>query len=431
MQRWRAGLVLGVRCLTGYGRARRLSLSKNRNFARSYSVSSELNPISKSPYTTDMDFIQHRDFFPVYQVMDKNGDTIPGASPPDVSKEQTIKMYDKMVRINVMDKILYDAQRQGRISFYMTSSGEEATHIGSAAPLSPEDIIYAQYREPGVLMWRGYTFAQFIDQCLCNKNDLNKGRQMPVHYGSRELNYHTISSPLGTQIPQAAGAGYKLKLDKSGRCTVCYFGDGAASEGDFHPALNFAATLKSQTIFFVRNNGYAISTSSDEQYAGDGIAARGPAYGIKTIRVDGNDIWAVYNAMERAREICVGDSEPVLIEAMTYRIGHHSTSDDSTRYREKAEIEAWQRDYDPITRLRNYMQKEERQWWTDAEDEALRKNIRKEVLATLRASEKLGPPSLDEVFTDVYDDVPPHLIAQNEEMLAHVSKYPDHYKAAH
>lgn len=141
----------------------------------------------------------------------------------------------------------------GRISFYMTNYGEEASHIGSAAALNNEDVVFAQYREAGVLLWRGFTLQQFVDQCYGNNDDVGKGKQMPIHYGSKELNFITISSPLATQMPQAVGSAYALK--GKNRITVCYFGDGAASEGDAHAAFNFAATLECPIIFFCRNNG--------------------------------------------------------------------------------------------------------------------------------------------------------------------------------
>lgn len=226
-------------------------------------------------------------------------------------------MYKDMTMLNQMDKILYESQRQGRISFYMTNYGEEATHIGSAAALTNDDVVFGQYREAGVLMWRGFTLAQFMNQCYGNLEDEGKGRQMPVHYGCKELNFMTISSPLTTQMPQAAGSAYALK--GKGRIVIVYFGDGAASEGDAHAAFNFAATLDCPIIFFCRNNGYAISTPTSDQYKGDGIASRGPSYGINTLRVDGNDVFAVYNATAKAKELCIKKSQPVLIEAMTYR----------------------------------------------------------------------------------------------------------------
>ncbi len=154
-----------------------------------------------------------------------------------------------MITLNGLDLILYEAQRQGRISFYMTNYGEEA-YIGSAAGLDSKDMVFGQYRESGVLLYRGFTLDDLMNQCYSNEKDLGKGRQMPVHYGSKELNFQTISSPLGTQIPQASGAAYALKRTGQKNCVMCYFGEGAASEGDFHAGLNFAATLECPVIFF-------------------------------------------------------------------------------------------------------------------------------------------------------------------------------------
>jgi 2-oxoisovalerate dehydrogenase E1 component alpha subunit len=156
--------------------------------------------------------------------------------------------------------IMYEAQRQGRISFYMTSYGEGATHMGSAAALEADDVVFGQYREAGVLLYRGFTLDEFMNQMYSNEQDYGKGRQMPVHYGKKSLNFQTISSPLGTQIPQAAGAAYALKLCGKDAIAIACFGDGAASEGDFHAAVNMASTTDSPVIFFCRNNGYAIST---------------------------------------------------------------------------------------------------------------------------------------------------------------------------
>lgn len=187
---------------------------------------------------------------PAFQVIDMNGRLLDKAVEPALNREHCQKMMRDLLTLQAMDDVLYNAQRQGRISFYMTSTGEEATHIGSAAALQPKDIVFAQYRETGVLLYRGYTLPQFMNQCFGNHLDPGKGKQMPIHYGSPELRFMTISSPLGTQIPQAAGAAYGCKLDKTGNVVICYFGEGAASEGDFHAGLNFAATTESPVIFF-------------------------------------------------------------------------------------------------------------------------------------------------------------------------------------
>merc|ERR1719454_2023559 len=156
-----------------------------------------------------------------------------------------------------------------------------------------------------------------------------------------DKNVQQVHAVLGTQVPQAPGAGYAYKLDEEDRVSVAYFGDGAASEGDALTALNFASVYGAQTLFICRNNGYSISTGVEDQYGGDGIAARGPAFGIPALRVDGNDIVAVYNATKEARRRCVEEKTPVLLELMTYRVGDHTTSDDSSAYRTKAEVADW------------------------------------------------------------------------------------------
>ncbi|ETW00424.1 hypothetical protein, variant [Aphanomyces invadans] len=330
-----------------------------------------------------------------------------------------------MIRLNQMDNVFYDAQRQGRISFYMTAFGEEGTLFGSAAAIKPRDMVFAQYREAGVLMYRGFTLDQFADQLFSNEGDLGKGRQMPVHYGSKELNYQTVSSPLATQLPQAAGAAYGFKVAKEDRIAICYFGEGAASEGDFHAALNFAATRDCPVLYFARNNGYAISTPVKDQFRGDGIASRGAGYGIPVIRVDGNDLFAVYEVTKKARELIMTGGRPVLVEAMSYRQGHHSTSDDSTRYREVSEIKYWKDTNCPINRLKLYML--DQGWWSEERDQALKDAERTNVLQALAKAEAKGIPEMQTMFDDVYHEKPRHIQEQEQEMLDHVAKYPDHY----
>mmetsp|Transcript_33874 Transcript_33874/g.45237 ORF Transcript_33874/g.45237 Transcript_33874/m.45237 type:complete len:601 (+) Transcript_33874:440-2242(+) len=352
---------------------------------------------------------------------------------PDTSSTNTLlRAHVHMIRLRQMDNILQNAQRQGRISFYMTCRGEESTHIGSASALQSQDTIFAQYREQGTLMWRGFSLDQFTDQCFSNDADLGKGRQMPVHYGCRALNFHTISSPLGTQLPQAVGAAYKLKMDNETlpsedkkSIAIAYFGDGCGSTTDFHSAMNFAATLSVPIIFFCRNNGYAISTPVQDQYAGDGIVSRGPAYGMASIRVDGNDIFAVHAAVREARAYALHHSAPVLIEAMTYRQGHHSTSDDSSRYRDTKELQSISDTADPLKRLSAFL--EEHGWMDDASAAAIRNEERKAVLTSMESAEKRGKPKLTTLFEDVYYDKPGHLIQQERQLMEHIKKYPNQY----
>lgn len=255
--------------------------------------------------------------------------------------------------------------------------------------------------------------------------DMGKGRQMPVHYGSRALNFHTVSSPLGTQLPQAVGAAYRLKLSGQQGVAVCYFGDGCASTPDFHSALNFAATLHTPIIFLCRNNGYAISTPVTDQYAGDGIIGRAPGYGMAAIRVDGNDIFAVHAATREAKRYALENQAPVLLEAMTYRQGHHSTSDDSSRYRPATEVQDYSENHDPLVRLSNFLKRHN--WMTPQNEATIKGEERIAVLKAMEQAERRPLPPLKSLFEDVYHEIPPHLLEQQAQLQAHLDKFPKKY----
>jgi len=370
---------------------------------------------------------------PTYRILDQEGVIVDkDRQPPDISSEELVKMYKDMVTVSIMDIIMFDAQRQGKVSFYMVSAGEEGIAVGSASSLSPNDPIFAQYRETGIFQYRGFTPHDFMAQLFATKDDPGRGRNMPVHYGSKKYHIHTISSPLATQIPQAAGAAYAVRMQNQRnptdeqRVVACYFGEGAASEGDFHAALNIAATRNCPVLFICRNNGYAISTPTLEQYRGDGIASRGVGYGIDTIRVDGNDILAVREVTKQARALSLsGGGRPVLIEAMSYRVSHHSTSDDSFAYRAKVEVEDWKRRDNPITRLRKYM--ESNSLWDEGKEKDLRSEARKSILVAYRKAEKEKHPPLSAMMTDVYEELTEEQVEQMERMRRVVERYPNEY----
>ena len=361
---------------------------------------------------------------PTFRLLQQDGTLFEGAEEPELDKAKALKIYRAMLVTRVLDERMLAAQRQGRLSFYMQCTGEEAAVIGAAAALDDADMIMAQYREQGALAYRGFTYDEFMNQLFGNELDYGKGRQMPIHYGSRKLHYMTISSPLATQIPQAAGYAYGQKMAGEGHCTITFFGEGAASEGDFHAALNMASVHKVPVIFFCRNNGYAISTPATEQFAADGIAPRAFGYRMHVIRVDGNDILAVYRATQEARLIAVEQNEPVLIEAMTYRLAAHSSSDDPSGYRSRKEEEAW-REKDPILRMQRWLFA--REWWSEEEEKALQESLRREVLETMKRAEKRPPPPLESLVTDVYADVTPALQRQLDALKTHIRKYPDAY----
>jgi 2-oxoisovalerate dehydrogenase E1 component alpha subunit len=391
-----------------------------------------------SKFTTTLNFKSptSADAMPTFRILDQSGQIVDKSrSPPSLSDEEIVKLYKDMLTVSIMDPIMFQAQRQGRLSFYMVSAGEEGIAVGSAAALKKEDVVFAQYRETGVFQQRGFTLDDFMNQLFANSKDPGLGRNMPVHYGSKELNIHTISSPLATQLPQAAGAAYALKLqhlqnpESEPRVVCCYFGEGAASEGDFHAALNIAATRSCPVIFLCRNNGYAISTPTLEQYRGDGIASRGVGYGIDTIRVDGNDILAVHEATAHARKLALeGGNKPVLIEAMSYRVSHHSTSDDSSKYREVREVEGWKRRDNPITRLRKYM--EDRGLWSEELERKEQDSVKKQVLKAFNKAEKEKRPALRNLFEGVYEHTTEELESQIDSLGDIIKRYPEEYDVA-
>lgn len=214
------------------------------------------------------------------------------------------------------------------------------------------------------------------------------------------------------------------------RIAVCLFGEGAASEGDFHAAFNIAATRGCPVLFICRNNGYAISTPTTDQYRGDGIVSRAAGYGINSIRVDGNDILAVREATKRAKDLCLGTSDgtetkPVFIEAMSYRVSHHSTSDDSFAYRARVEVEDWKRRDNPITRFRKYLENEG--LWDDTKETEARLSIKKELLKAFSAAEKEKKPEILSMFEDIYEELTPELKAQRAELKDILERYPNEY----
>ncbi|KAH9179284.1 branched-chain alpha-keto acid dehydrogenase E1-alpha subunit [Lactarius sanguifluus] len=388
-----------------------------RTFSRRFSTVSVL-PNSQSPIIPKPHFFNAVSTdgkqLPTYRIMDGIGNVIEGAELPELDQEFARKIYKNMALLPIMDTLLYNIQRQGKISFYMTAHGEEATVVGTAAALLPDDEVLGQYRELGVLLWRGWGIDAAMAQCFGNEQDkASKGRQMPVHWGSPQHHFHTISSPLATQIPQAAGVAYALRRDPARRgknCAAVYFGEGAASEGDFHAGMLFASTIASPTLFIARNNGFAISTPSSEQYFGDGIAARGAGYGIDTIRVDGNDVLAVLSATREARRKCVESGRGVLVEAMTYRVGHHSTSDDSFAYRARQEVEDRKRIDNPIARYRLFLKN--RGWWSDSDEDELKESLKKDVMRAFKTAEGLKRHELSDIFSDVYGgEEPPNLVS--------------------
>ncbi len=330
-----------------------------------------------------------------------------------IPDEELVRGYHIMLLTRQIDERMITLQRQGSISFAMSSYGEEGCVVASAAALKPQDWIYPQYREDGALFWRGYTPLQYVHHMFGNAKDSILGRQMPNHFGSRELNVVTVSSPLATKIPHAAGCAYAMKLQGEEACALCYFGEGTTSKGDFHVGLNFAAVRKAPVIFFCRNNQYAISTKIASQYASPDIATKGESYGITSIQVDGNDYFAVHEAVTKAREQCLAGNGPVLIEAMTYRLGAHSTSDDPSVYRTDAEVDEW-KGREPVLRLGRYIRKNN--LWDDEREKIYLEQVKIEIDEAIKIAKETPLPALSTIIKDVYFEVPAALQEQYREL---------------
>lgn len=347
------------------------------------------------------------------QILDSEGEVRDESDLPDLNPERLVQLYRLMLLNRRVDERMVTLQRQGRIGFYVGSIGEEAAIIGSAAALQDNDWILPCYRELGAAMLRGFTVYELCCQLFGTRDDATKGRQMPNHYALPELRYASVSSPVGTQIPHATGVALAAKITGNRDAVLVYFGDGATSTGDFHAAANLAGAKKAPVVFLCRNNQWAISIPVERQTAAESLAAKAQAYGFKGVRVDGNDLLAVYQETSLALEHARNGGGPTLIEAFTYRLAGHSTSDDPRAYRDEEQVQVWQ-DRDPLKRLRAYLTA--RGVWDEKQEQELEAETRDRIMTAVRKAEAVGPPALETLFTDVYDEVPWNLKEQQEEL---------------
>ncbi len=348
------------------------------------------------------------------QIIDEQGRVRDDATLPESGRDDWYKIYRAMLFNRRLDERMTRLQRQGRIGFYVGSLGEEGAIIGSAFALEERDWLVPCYREAGAALLRGYPLFDFLCQVYGNVEDRMKGRQMPCHWGSPGLHLAVVSSPVGTQIPHAVGLAMAARIQGLDEVALTFFGDGATSEGDFHVACNFAGVYKAPVVFVCRNNQYAISVPLEQQTASANIAVKAEAYGIAGVRVDGNDVLAVYSAAREAVDRARSGRGATLVEAVTYRQGAHSTSDDPRAYRRDEEVEEW-KVRDPLVRFRKFLIGQDA--WDEEEDQRLEESIREEIQSTLKEVEKLAPPDVDTLFEDVFDTVPWHLEEQRDSLL--------------
>ncbi|MSP59151.1 MAG: thiamine pyrophosphate-dependent dehydrogenase E1 component subunit alpha [Myxococcales bacterium] len=332
---------------------------------------------------------------------------------PSLTPEDWLRIYRGMVLIRVMDERLMALQRQGRIGFYGEARGQEAAVVGSAAALAPQDWIVPALREAGAGLYRGLPLRTYIAQIFGNANDPASGRQLPCHPGTRASHYVTMSSCIASQLPHAVGMAWAAKIKKDNSVVLGYLGDGATSEEDFHVALNFAGVFRPPVVFVCQNNQWAISVPVAHQTASPTVAIKALAYGFPGIRVDGNDALAVYGAVKEAVDRARSGGGPTLIEALTYRVSAHSSSDDPSRYRDERITETW-RARDPIVRMRAWLAF---QGFLDAAgDERLRADLDAEVRDAVAAEESVPAPPLRTLVEDVFAEVPQFLADQLAEI---------------
>lgn len=367
------------------------------------------DPRETWPLTTDL-----------IRVLDGNNAAV-GPWNPGLDAETLRRMLRLMALTRAFDDRMYRGQRQGKTSFYMKSTGEEAISIACAFALADDDMIFPSYRQQGMLIARGHPLVEMINQVYSNRADRLKGRQMPVMYSARDCNIFSISGNLTTQFPQAVGWAMASAIKGDTRIATSFIGEGSSAEGDFHAAMTFAAVYNAPVVLNIVNNQWAISSFSG--FAGGErttFAARAAGYGIAGLRVDGNDALAVYAAMDWAANRARANRGPTLIEHFTYRAEGHSTSDDPAAYRSAQEREEWPLG-DPISRLKAHLIGLGE--WSEDQHAAMDRELAEDVRAATKEAEKNGVLGhglhhpFHTMFEDVFEELPWHLREQAEQAV--------------
>lgn len=345
--------------------------------------------------------------FKTLQVLDEDGKCNEKLMP-DLSDEEIKKIYEMMVLTRVFDTTILKLQREGRCGTYASSLGQEATQVGSALALKKNDWMFPYFRELGAHVVRGLPLHMYLLYWMGDE----RGSKVP-----ESIKDLPIAVPVSTQIPHAVGAAMAIKIKGDKNSVMVYFGDGATSKGDFHEALNFAGVFKSPIVFVCQNNQWAISVPVSKQTASETIAQKALAYGFDGVRVDGNDVFAVYKASAEAVEKSRKYKGPTLIECVTYRMSDHTTADDSSKYRTKEELEEWKRK-DPIERLKKFMRA--KGIWSEGYEKRVVDEINKKVEQIVKDAESQPKASPEDMFDYMYEKIPENLIEEKNSLLLSV-----------
>lgn len=363
----------------------------------------------------------HAHAYGLVRVLDEQGQAH-APWDPRLSPDRLRAMLRYMMTLRAFDDRMFRAQRQGKTSFYMKSTGEEAISVAATMALLRDDMCFPSYRQQGILIAREYPMVAMMNQIYSNRGDALKGRQLPIMYSSKEYGFFSLSGNLATQYPQAVGWAMASAAKGDTRIAATWCGEGSTAEGDFHSAMTFAAVYNAPVIMNVVNNQWAISSFSG--FAGGErttFAARGVGYGIASLRIDGNDPLAVYAATAWAADRARTNNGPTLIEHFTYRAEGHSTSDDPSAYRAREEYAAWPLG-DPVLRLRDHLIGLRE--WSEDQHAALTTELTDHVKKQQKEAEKNGilghgmHQPFESMFEDVFEHLPDHLAEQRDQMIA-------------
>ncbi|MCR8641815.1 pyruvate dehydrogenase (acetyl-transferring) E1 component subunit alpha [Paenibacillus sp. N1-5-1-14] len=347
----------------------------------------------------------------LFEVLSQEGELLQQLDG-DLSDELILRMYEQMNLVRVFDRKSVHLQRQGRMGTYAPFEGQEASQVGSAMALSPKDWMFPTYRDHAATITHGQPMQRVflywmghMDASVCPDDK----RILPQ------------CVPIATQMVHAVGAAWGSKLKGEPNVSIAYFGDGASSEGDFHEALNFAGVFEAPVIFFCQNNGYAISVPFDKQSASRTISQRAAAYDVPGIRVDGNDILAVWMAVRQAMKHGLAGKGPTLIEAITFRYGAHTTADDPKKYRDQEALsEQWRTQRDPIHRLRLFLDK--KGLWNDLKEQQMLQRLSEQVETALHDAESYPKTKPTAMFEHVYAEAPWQIQEQEKQMQSMIAQ---------
>ncbi len=346
----------------------------------------------------------------IFQVMDENGKIVNKDWMPELSDEKLIKAYKTMLLARVVDLKCVSLQRQGRMYTLPPNKGQEAAAVGSGMALDTNDWLVPAYRELGAYLSRGVTPEKYMHYWLGNEAG---------NVYSEDVRVLPFSVPISSQLPHATGIAFSIKYQEKDEAVITYFGDGGTSEGDFHESLNFASVWGCPVVFFCNNNQYAISFPRIKQTKSKTLAQKAIAYEMPGIQIDGNDFFSVYRATQEALKHAKEGKGPVLIEALTYRMGAHTTSDDPSKYRTDDEEKEWEKK-DPLNRMKKYLM--DKGIWDDDKDKEFTDKYNQEIEESFRKVEKIPPQDMEDIFKYEFDEMPDVIKKQMMKLKKYLSK---------